>query len=60
VLFAAFAITGDALSRSLIYVQRGRFSSRVVMRSLRTRHCVLCPSVVVLDFDVVEGGFEGR
>jgi len=45
---------------TLINVQRGSLSSRFVMRSLRTRHCVLCLSVVVLEFDVVEKGFEGR
>ena len=56
--FAEFAYNWRrALRVTLIHVQCDCISSRFAMHSLKTRHSVLCLSVVVLEFD---GGFEGR
>ena len=57
-----FSVCGrDVLPRSFqLQVQCGCFSLRVVGSSLRTRHSVVCLSVVIPVFVVVEGGFEWR
>jgi hypothetical protein len=57
---AELAITGDVRSGSSDMRLVRHLNSRILMSSLKIPHCVLCLSIVVLGFEVVEGGFEGR